>query len=103
MYVEKKLIIPSSHIKHLTFELRNRAKAPYFIVLGNESEGKASISVIISDDLVQSKGLHAGNIVKELAQLIGGGGGGQAGIATAGGTNPSGIDSALKKAEGMLS
>lgn len=95
--LRKRISVTSAHMKQLLFELRQQATAPFFILLGNEAESKASISVAISDDLVKNKGLHAGTIVKELAQYIGGGGGGQSGMATAGGTICEGIDDALQK------
>jgi alanyl-tRNA synthetase len=66
-----------------------------FLVLGSESEGKATLSVLVSDDLIASKGLNAGNIVRELSKKIQGGGGGQPGFATAGGKYPDGLDEAL--------
>jgi alanyl-tRNA synthetase len=96
--LQKRISIPSSHIKNLSFELKTRCKDSFFLVIGNESEEKASITILISDNLISERGLHAGNLVKELAKEIGGGGGGQAGMATAGGTNPAGIDSAIQKA-----
>jgi alanyl-tRNA synthetase len=73
-----------------------------FLVLGSESEGKAVLSVLISDNLIASKGWNAGNIVRELAKSIQGGGGGQPGFATAGGKNPQGLDEALSKARSIL-
>ncbi len=93
--ITARLNMPSAHIKNLVFELKNKSEVPYFYLIGNEYEGKASISVIISDDLVKTRRLHAGNIVKELAHYIGGGGGGQPGMATAGGSDPKGIQKAL--------
>ena len=101
--LQKRISVPSSHIKNLSFELKNRCQTSFFFAIGNEFEGKASITIIISDDLVKTKGLHAGNLVKELAKEINGGGGGQPGMATAGGTNPAGIDNALKKASELAS
>ena len=47
---------------------------------------------------VQKKGAHAGNLIKAIAGLVGGGGGGRPGMAQAGGKNPAGMDDALKKA-----
>jgi alanyl-tRNA synthetase len=69
-----------------------------FLVLGSENDGKATLSVLVSDELIASKGMNAGTIVRELAKSIQGGGGGQPGFATAGGKNPQGLDEALKMA-----
>jgi len=73
-----------------------------FLVLGSESDGKATLSVLVSDELVASKGLNAGSIVRELAKSIQGGGGGQPGFATAGGKYPDGLDEALKLARNYV-
>lgn len=73
-----------------------------FIVFGSVNNGKPQISVCVSDSLVKSKGLHAGNIVKDLAKDIKGGGGGQPTFATAGGTDTEGLAGALERAKGLL-
>jgi alanyl-tRNA synthetase len=73
-----------------------------FLVLGSESDGKATLSVLLSDELIESRGLNAGNIVRELAKSIQGGGGGQPGFATAGGKNPQGLDEAMKLARNYV-
>jgi alanyl-tRNA synthetase len=83
-------------IKDLVFEMKQKENT--FIVLGAEIKGKPSVTVAISDDLVKSKGLNAGTIVRELAKAIQGGGGGQPNYATAGGTNSSGLQAALDSA-----
>ena len=49
-------------------------------------------------DGAQKKGAHAGNLIKAIAGLVGGGGGGRPGMAQAGGKNPDGIDAAIAKA-----
>jgi alanyl-tRNA synthetase len=88
-------------IKNLMFELRN--EIPNLLcVLGAEIKGKPSISVIISDELVKEKGLDAGKIVRELSKEINGGGGGQPFYAQAGGSNPAGLASAIKKAHALV-
>jgi len=66
-------------------------------IIGCEIEGKANISLIISENLTKERKLHAGNIVKELAKEINGGGGGQAFFATAGGQNPKGLQNAIDR------
>ncbi|HRG54162.1 MAG TPA: DHHA1 domain-containing protein, partial [Bacteroidia bacterium] len=73
-----------------------------FMVLGADVNGKPSLSVIISDSLVKDKKLNAGNIVREIAKEILGGGGGQPFYATAGGTNSQGLVKALEKAKEFL-
>ena len=73
-----------------------------FLVLGSENDGKATLSVLVSDELIASKGMNAGNIVRELAKSIQGGGGGQPGFATAGGKNPEGLDEALRLSKNYI-
>jgi alanyl-tRNA synthetase len=72
------------------------------MVLGAENDGKANLSVAISEDLVERKGLNAGQIIREIAKEIHGGGGGQAFFATAGGKNPKGLENALAKTKNLL-
>ncbi len=57
---------------------------------------------MIAENLVQDKGLHAGNIIKELAKEIKGGGGGQAFFATAGGNDVSGLGKVVEKGKGLV-
>ncbi|MBL7139244.1 MAG: alanine--tRNA ligase, partial [Bacteroidales bacterium] len=85
-------------LKGVAFELRNEVP-DLFLVLASAREGKANLVVAISDSLVQEKKLNAGQIIRELAKEIQGGGGGQPHIATAGGKNPSGIPDLLRLAE----
>ena len=58
--------------------------------------------MVMSDDAAVKKGAHAGNLVKEVAPLIGGGGGGRPNMAQAGGKDPSGIKALLEKAGEVL-
>jgi alanyl-tRNA synthetase len=91
----------AEELKNLLFELRNEVP-DLFCVIGAEINGKPSISVIINDALVQDKKLNAGNIVRELAKEINGGGGGQPFYAQAGGTNLDGLSKAIEKAKQLI-
>jgi alanyl-tRNA synthetase len=91
----------AEEIKNMMFELRGQVDN-LVCVLGAEINGKASLSVILSDNLVNDKNMNANNMVRELSKDIQGGGGGQAFYATAGGTNPAGLEAAVKKASGFL-
>jgi alanyl-tRNA synthetase len=83
-------------IKDIAFSLKKIPNS--YTVLAAIVNGKPSLTVAISDDVVEQKKLNAGQIVRELAKEIQGGGGGQANYANAGGTNAAGIEAALKKA-----
>ncbi len=88
-------------VKDLIFQLKKEIQN-LFIIVGTKTDNKPTLSVGISDDLVASRGLHAGNIVKELAKEIKGGGGGQPSFATAGGSDALGLDNAIQKARKSL-
>ncbi len=91
----------AEQLKNLSFQLKTEVEN-LFCVLGCELNGKPMLSVIISDNLVKEKGLHAGNIVKELAKEIKGGGGGQPFYATAGGNDINGLQAAINKANTII-
>jgi alanyl-tRNA synthetase len=99
--ISKVDISNADQLKNLSFQLKNEIEN-LFCVLGCELNGKPMLSVIISDNLVADKKLHAGNIVKDLAKEIQGGGGGQPFYATAGGNNLSGLQAALDKAQTII-
>lgn len=88
-------------IKTLAYQLEKELGAA-FIVLGAEVKGKPQLMVAISEQLTAEKDLHAGNIVRQLAREIQGGGGGQAFFATAGGKDSAGLDKAIAKAREMI-
>lgn len=88
--------LDNASIKDLAFQLSSEVDH-LFLILANQNDGKATVTVALHDSLLK-KDLHAGNIIRELAKEIGGGGGGQASYATAGGKNPAGIKKALEKA-----
>jgi len=76
------------------------------VVLASGNDGKVSL-MVTATDAAMKQGAHAGNLIKAIAGLVGGGGGGRPNMAQAGGKNPAGIQEALKKAaevlEGQLS
>ncbi len=71
------------------------------IVLASAAGGKVSLVAMATDDAVK-KGAHAGNLIKGIAGLVGGGGGGRPNMAQAGGKNPDGIDAAIAKVSEVL-
>ena len=100
-FLAKKLDLDASGIKDVCFELGSQFDN-LFLVFGAESNGKAVLTCYISKELVTSKGLNAGAIVRELGKHIQGGGGGQPFFATAGGKNPAGIAEALQNAKNYI-
>ncbi|WP_454802762.1 alanine--tRNA ligase [Mucilaginibacter phyllosphaerae] len=101
-FIAQKVALPNADaIKNLAYHLKDIVPN-LFLVLAADISGKPSITVMIDETLVKEKGLHAGNIVKELAKEVKGGGGGQPFFATAGGSDVSGIDNALAKAKSFI-
>ncbi len=95
-FLAKEVDLDASGIKDLSFEIGGEVDN-LFLLLGTNQNGKALLSCYISKDLVASKNLDAGKIIRELGKHIQGGGGGQPFFATAGGKNPDGISEALEK------
>ena len=71
------------------------------VVLASDKDGKVSLMAMATDAAI-SAGAHAGNLIREIAPMVGGGGGGRPNMAQAGGKNPAGIADALKAAEAAL-
>lgn len=71
------------------------------IVLASSVDGKVSLMAMAAKEAVE-KGAHAGNLIKEIAALVGGGGGGRPNMAQAGGKKPEGIDDAIAKVRDIL-
>jgi len=71
------------------------------VVLLSNADGKVNMVAMATDGAV-SKGAHAGNLIKGIASLVGGGGGGRPNMAQAGGKNPAGIDMAIAEASKVL-
>ena len=71
------------------------------IVLASDKDGKTNLVVMVTEGVI-GKGANAGNLIKELAPMVGGGGGGRPNMAQAGGKNPAGIDDMLKAVADVL-
>ncbi|HKJ07064.1 MAG TPA: DHHA1 domain-containing protein, partial [Flavobacteriaceae bacterium] len=97
-FLATKLDLDAGALKDLAFDLGNKIDNLFFIA-GTSTNGKAGLTCYIAKNIVEEKGLNAGQVVRELGKLIQGGGGGQPFFATAGGKNPNGIDEALEKAK----
>ncbi len=95
--ITAQLDAPVSLVKDVAFALKPRLKDKKFVVaLGSVDNDKPSLTLMLSDELVE-KGLNAGQLVREAGKLIQGGGGGQPNFATAGGKDKSGVKGALDK------
>ncbi len=88
-------------IKGLAYQLKQEIPN-LFLVLGAQSEGKAQLTIMIDDELVKGKGWKAGDLIRDWAKEIQGGGGGQPFYATAGGKNPAGLPKVLEKAKAFV-
>ena len=91
----------SKAIKTLAYQLEKEL-GDAMIVFGATINGKPQLTVAISEELTKEKDLHAGNIIRELAKEIKGGGGGQAFFATAGGSDLTGLDRAISQARTLV-
>ncbi len=91
-------------LKQLGYDGLQKTKNNTAIVLGSkdEEEGKVYLMVALSEDLIKEKGLKAGAIVGQLGRLVGGGGGGQPNLATAGGRQPEKLGEALEKVNEII-
>jgi len=88
-------------VKDLAFQLKGEVEN-LFLALGSAIGGKPSITIMIAENLVAEKGLNAGNIIREAAKEMQGGGGGQAFYATAGGKDLAGLSAAVEKAKAFV-
>ncbi len=100
-FLAKIVDLDASGIKDLSFELGQQFENSV-LLFGSEQNGKALLSCYVSKELVASKGLNAGTIVRELGRYIQGGGGGQPFYATAGGKNPAGLKEALDNSKSYI-
>lgn len=91
------LPMPAASVKDLAFGIREAVKENLLCVIGSVDADKPALTIMLSDDMVKDHGLNAGQMVREAAKLIKGGGGGQSHFATAGGKDKDGLSAAVDK------
>ena len=94
-------LLDAQNAKDIAFQLRAQYPEHLLVVIGGVADGKPSLTVSLSDDLV-AQGKNAGQAIREAARLIQGGGGGQPHFATAGGKNSDGLKNAVEKVIELL-
>jgi len=94
-----KAVVPfdAQQAKDLAFKVREAMPEHLVFVAGTTAGQKPLLTVMLSDDMVKENGLNAGQIVREAAKLIQGGGGGQPHFASAGGKKLDGLSAAVDK------
>jgi alanyl-tRNA synthetase len=101
-YLIEQVEVPTADsLKNLALDIQNSQENIFCLIVA-EIDAKASLALAISKKLVDEKGLNAGQIIRDLAKEVQGGGGGQAFLATAGGQNPNGISKVLDLAKNYL-
>lgn len=101
LIVEKVSVPNADASKNIAYALRNQFD-DLLLILAADVDGKPQVTVMIGEKLAKENRYHAGNMVKELAKEIDGGGGGQPFFATAGGKNLNGLDKVLVKAKELI-
>ena len=91
------LEMPADLVKDLSFQIAAEIPENLLCVIGSKHEEKPMLTVILSKNLIQDRGLNAGEMVREAAKLIQGGGGGAPHFATAGGKNSEYLNAAVEK------
>ena len=88
--------MPADIVKDMAFQLRNETENA-IVIIGSIYEDKPMLTAAASDTMVKEHGINVGQLIREAAKLIQGGGGGQAHFATAGGKNKDGLSAAVDK------
>ena len=97
----KEVPLDAGAIKDIAFQLKAEA-APLFAVLGSTVGDKPTLTCLITEDLAAERDLNAGQVIRDLARHIQGGGGGQPFFATAGGKKVEGMADALEAARAVF-
>jgi len=95
--ITRVLEMQPAQVKDLVFQLRAAVEAPFLCAIGSKYQNKPMLTIMMSDDLVKDHGLNAGQMIREAAKLIQGGGGGQPHYAQAGGKDTEGLNAAIDK------
>lgn len=93
--------IPVETLREIADWFRNKVKEGGVLILGSDIDGKPMLLVSVTDDLVK-QGVKAGDLIKPIAEIIGGGGGGRPNMAQAGGKDSTKLPQALSKARQLL-
>ncbi len=99
--IEKVSVPNADALKNIAYALRNQFE-DLVLILAADIESKPQVAVMIGESLLKANKYHAGNMVKELAKEIDGGGGGQPFFATAGGKNLAGLNNVIEKAKKLI-
>ncbi|HXI00800.1 MAG TPA: alanine--tRNA ligase [Sphingobacteriaceae bacterium] len=101
-FIAQKVSLPNSEaVKSLAYAIKDIV-TDLFLVLATDIDGKPSLTVMVSENLVKERGINAGLIIRDLAKEIQGGGGGQPFYATAGGKDSAGLQKALEIAKSFI-
>ncbi len=101
-FLAEQVEVPNADaLKQLAYQLKDKVDN-LFALLVAEVGGKPSLALMISENLVKERGLNAGQLVRELAKEVKGGGGGQPFFATAGGSDTSGLPKVIEKAAALV-
>jgi alanyl-tRNA synthetase len=101
LILEKVSVPNADALKNIAYALRNQFEN-LLLILAADVDGKPQVAVMVGEKLAATNKYHAGNMVKELAREIDGGGGGQPFFATAGGKNLNGLDAVIEKARKLI-
>ena len=89
--------VPAEVVKDIAFQIAGELHEPFVFLAACAEDGKASLTLMLSKDLVDGRGWNASQLIRSASKHIQGGGGGQPHFATAGGKNPDGLNAAVEE------